>query len=321
MLKPIRTKAHSPRRKGAGAHASDRLRLDKCVAPERAHRRRQHLRLDGQATEAIRHFAWLLVRSGFSRDEAVQAFRAACDVIPSRVGAHGIGSGCTADEASHVITLWYMRSEYLDRRGHPLPLPLGGPAPSLEALVQLVNPALTLQSVLRYLNAGRGLTRRGDKYLPRGRAVALRPGTTFHTAHHLRAVSGLLRTIEHNARGKPQWFEYLADGIIPESKLRSTMRDFRPTGMEMLQYADAFMLRRSQSTQRKGKELPLSVGVYVFEGRTLPPPVKGQNRVRRSPHHERSSIAQPRNSEDKPRADIRGSSSKRRRVSRGLPIG
>jgi hypothetical protein len=242
-----------------------------CETPMRPRRRGERLALDAQATEAITHFAWLIARCGFSRDEAARTFRSVCQAIPAHVGDGGIGSGRMADEASHVITLWYMTSGYLDRRGKPLPLPLEGPAPSLEALTRQVNPGLTVASVLDYLNAGKNLIRRGNVYLPRGRAVALRHNTPFLIAHNLRAVTGLLRSVEHNSRGRPQWFEYCADGTIPVSRLRRIQRDFSPTGMQMLQYADAFMLRRSLSAKGRGRHVRLSVGVYVFEERPLPP--------------------------------------------------
>jgi hypothetical protein len=240
-------------------------------APVRPRRRGKRLALDAQATEAISHFAWLLARSGFSREEAARTFRSVCRAIPAHVGDGGIGSGHLTDEAGQVITLWYMTSGYLDRRGKPLPLPLEGPAPSLEALTRQVSPKLNVAGVLKFLNAGNSLIRRGNLYLPRGRAVTLRAKTPFQIAHNLRAVTGLLRSVEHNSRGRPQWFEFCAHGMIPVGQVRRIQRDFIPKGMQMLQYADAVMLRRSLSGKGRGKHVRLAVGVYVFEERPLPP--------------------------------------------------
>jgi hypothetical protein len=264
MLEPIRTDARSPTRKGAGAHASGRLRQEQCAAPKRAHRRGQHLRLDRQATEAITHFAWLLARCGYSREQSARLFRAVGRAIPERVGSQGVGARC-GDDAAQVITLWYMTSEYLDGRGKPLALPLMGPSPSIEALIREVNPELTVPGAMEYLNAARSLKRRGQLYLPRSRAVALRHDSPFQNAYHLRVVSGLLRTVDFNSRSPRQRFQYLADGWIPAGKLGSVIRDFRPTGFEMLKYADAYLLRRAAG-KGKGKPIPLSVGVFVFEG-------------------------------------------------------
>jgi hypothetical protein len=83
--------------------------------------------------------------------------------MPPRVGGGRLGSGCSADEAAHVITLWYMDSEYLGAHSRPVPLRLHGPAPSIEALIKRVNPRLSIAGVLDYLNAAKTLKKEGRR--------------------------------------------------------------------------------------------------------------------------------------------------------------
>jgi hypothetical protein len=225
----------------------------------------------------------LLARCRFSPAASVRKFREAFKAIPTFVGRHGVGSGCSADEAAHVITLWYMTASYLDPRGRPIALPRSGPAPSLEDLTHQTSAHLKVDDVLKYLNSAKALKRRGDLYVPRRRFVRHQSDTRFQNAHSLRAVTGLLRTVERNARGPNKWVEGIADGMVPDGKVLAALTEFSSAGTKMLEYADTFMLRQSSEAKDNRRNVPISLGIYAFDGRPLAPIKSPWKRPSRAP--------------------------------------
>jgi len=231
-----------------------------------ARRRDGRFPLDDLSTEILRLTARRIAEGGYSLDEALANFKAFCEEIPRSVGQHS--RRCPIAEPGQVLTLWYTKPEYLNKRARPIQLPLYGPAPSIEALVNEVHPLMTVSEALDYLDASHMLKRDGALFAPRSRFIRLPAKSAYQSALHLKALAGLLRTIDHNAQNERQWFQYVAEGLVPEHTLRSAVRDFRPSGMELLKYADDFILRRAGDQKRKCRAVPLSVGIYVYRGPT-----------------------------------------------------
>jgi hypothetical protein len=249
--------------------------------------------LDATAREAIELFAHLLDNCGYSRAEVARAYNATSAQRKSAVSAPLAGDGTLTDDAAHVITLWHMTSGYVDTLGEPLPLPAVGPAPSIESLVRLAKRQLTLEGTLQYFRTARTLKRVGDLFVPRSRVVYHPRATRFQAAHHLRVVAGLMRTVQtnHCEPFSRRRFEFAADGLVPKNKRRAFDRDFAAVGFEMLKSADALMLRYAADASKPRKsQVPLTVGVYVFEGRPPPP--------QQSPH--RSSKARAKQRDARP---------------------
>ena len=276
------TSSHRRRAKNTRPQASDKP-SQPCAAPapdatQRApsrapttHLAKRAASRDAIASEAIELFAWLLSRSGYSREHSSRLFKETLDRIPASVGRDQTGRHATADDAAHIVTLWHMTDGYIDERGEPIALPARGAAPSIEALARLANRDLTIEAVMDVLCATHTLRQRRGRYVPVSRAVSHKAATPYQAVHHLRVVTGLLRTAEHNARPTRGWLEWAADGLVPAAKRRVFQRDFRNVGLEMLQYADALMLRHAAKPDSKAPKVPLTIGVYMFEDRPLPP--------------------------------------------------
>jgi hypothetical protein len=235
----------------------------------------KRLDLDSLAKEALVNLAWLFAACGFSLEEASATFTTECSRVPRQLGRRARASGRFSDEASHAITLWHMDPQYLGPRARPIPLPLNGPAPSLEALIKRVNPKLNFPAVLAYFRAAKTLKKVGLLYVPTRRYVAHKAHTRFQSMHSLRVVSGLLRTVRRNGMGpRWRWFEGAADGTVPGRGAIATRRALEPAATQFLEHVDAFLLRRSAQPRgsKKGKRTPLSVGVFMFEGTPLKTP-------------------------------------------------
>jgi hypothetical protein len=225
--------------------------------------------LDAVGREALELFARAFARCGFAPSEAARLFREISEHLPAILGRHGTGSSTQSDEAAHVLTLWFTEPEYL-MHGEPRPLFLRGSAPSIENLVRRIQPGPGVDAVMEYLLATRTVRRIGRRYIPRARAVRHRGAPRSQSAHSLRILLGLLRNVEHNARPRragPSWPEFTADCPHFPVRLRSAFNiRAERDALAMTRQKDAEM-RRAESSRRPGAPtVPLSFGVYVFEG-------------------------------------------------------
>ena len=231
---------------------------------------RTEIPLDAVGREALELFARAFARCGFAPMETALSFREFCESVPLAFGRHGTGSSTQSDDASHVLTLWFTEPAYLTD-GRPRALFLRGTAPSIENLVRRIQPGPSIGAVMEYLLATRTLRRVGRRYIPRARAVRHRGSPRSQSAHSLRILLGLLRNVEHNARPRsagPSWPEFTADCPRFPARLRSGFNiRAEKEALAMTRQKDAEM-RRAESSRRPGEPtVPLSFGIYVFEGR------------------------------------------------------
>jgi len=230
---------------------------------------RDGIPLDPVAEEALERMARVLARCGFAPAETARLFKHICVHLPPALGRHGAGSSTQSDDAAHVLTLWFEEPEYL-KDGQPRPLSVRGAAPSIEALVRRIQPGPRIGAVMEYLLATRTLRRVGRRYVPRAHAVLHRGSPRSQSARSLRILLGLLRNVEHNARPRsagPSWPEFTVDCPQYPVRLRPAF-DIRTDKevLAMTRQKDAEM-RRAESRRRPGEPtVPLSVGIYVFEG-------------------------------------------------------
>jgi len=230
--------------------------------------------LDAVVDEATERFVRVLVLRGTSRRNVQRAFRRAWLRIPQRIAEHERRTSRDLNDVSHVLTLWFGDPFYVDARGDPLPLPLRGPAPSLASLIQHIDPALDARQVLKCLIRADAVRQVGSRYAPRSRAVAFRGiGAPLH-ARNLRALLGMLRTLEHNNEPKdkvPAWFEYVAENPrFPVSAREPFDVRFREDAMTFLHNQDSRMLSQERKTKPGEPIVRMGVGVYRFEEEVLP---------------------------------------------------
>ncbi len=227
------------------------------------------LPLDTIGLEAIERFARVLARCGSSPPDIAAAFAAACDRLPKELLARGTRASREMSDVSHVLTVWFQDSLYLDREGVPIRLTVRGAAPSLEALVHRVDRGLDVDAVLRYLLRAQALRRFGTRYAPRSRALLLRGTGGPDSFRNLRGLVAMLRTVEHNGQPKRSvrgWFEYFAENPRFPARARAAF-DTRldELGMKFLHAIDADMHRREQARKPSERTVRLGVGVYRFE--------------------------------------------------------
>ena len=232
--------------------------------------------LDDIVDEAMERFVRVLVRRGVSQLTIQRAFRRAWQRVPKDATEHNRRCSRELIDVGHVLTLWFGDPIYVDARGDPLALPPRGPAPSLASLVQHVDPTLNVTQVLKCLIRADALRRSGSRYSPRSRAVAFRgTGAPLH-ARNLRALLGMLRTLEHNLGPKdkvPAWFEYVAENPrFPVSAREPFDVSLREDAMTFLRNQDSRMLSQERKAKPGEPTVRMGVGVFRFEEEVLPEP-------------------------------------------------
>ena len=232
--------------------------------------------LDVTVNEAMERFVRVLVRRGASQRCIQGAFRRAWLRVPRSAAEEGRRASRELIDVSHVLTLWFGDPFYVDSGGDPIPLPLRGPAPSLASLIQHVDPALDPKQVLKTLLQADAVRPVGSRYAPRSRAVAFRgTGAPLH-ARNLRALLGLLRTLEHNLGTKdsgPAWFEYVAENPrFPVSAGEPFDARLREDAMTFLLDPDSKMLNHERKTKPGEPTVRMGVGLFRFEEDVLPDP-------------------------------------------------
>lgn len=215
--------------------------------------------------EAIERFTRVLAQCGGSPEEIAAALSSACRRIPKGYAAASHRAAREMNDASHVLTVWFSDPLYVDRDGSPIRLPVRGPAPSLEALLQRVDRSLNVDELLTYLVRTHAVKQLGTRYVPKSRALSLRGVVGLS----LRGLVGMLRTLEHNLRPKDQvrsWFEYVAENPRFPARARAAF-DARldRLGMEFLHGLDADMHRRESALKPGERTVRIGVGMYRFE--------------------------------------------------------
>jgi len=98
-------------------------------------------------------------------------------------------------------------------------------------------------------------------------------GAPLH-ARNLRALLGLLRTIEHNLEPKdrvPPWFEYVAENPrFPVSAREPFDVGLREDAMTFLRNQDSRMLNHERKAKPGEPTVRMGVGVFRFEEEVLP---------------------------------------------------
>jgi hypothetical protein len=234
------------------------------------------LALEPQVRSAVRRFVQVLARCGCAPQAIEGEVSKLCRQIP-KSWAHRADLRDSVDPG-HVMTLWFADPAYLDPRGRPRPVPLRGPALSIEDLAHRVDPKFDARYVVRYLMRGGGLKRIGARYVPNGRVVIYR-GRESETPF-LRGLFGLLRTLEHNSQRAglaPGWLELSTrNPHFPVSAAEGFERRLRRRVNRFLVQIDADMHRREGARKQGERTVRMGVGVYQYED--VPPPVRRSGR-------------------------------------------
>jgi hypothetical protein len=222
------------------------------------------------ALEAIDRFARVLALTGMSREQMAYAFHEASAKVPKSL----LKSGQTLErelvDTAHVLTLWLSDPNYLDKTGEPLRIPSRGGPPSLDALIQRVNPEVGLDQVVNYLTRTGSVIKVGRRYAVKNRGMSFEGDPELAYTHGLQAVLGMLRTIENNALPKKNarvWFESFAENPRFPARLQGEFdARLRRLGIDFLKRLDGDMQRAEQLRQPGERTVRMAVGLYQCEG-------------------------------------------------------
>jgi hypothetical protein len=174
-----------------------------------------------------------------------------------------------------VLTLWFSEPAYCDSSGNPRPLPLRGPAPSLESLSLRAGPKLEVEKVLRHLLRPAVLRRERDCYVPRDRVLFFPGSGSPYHARSLRALNAMLSTLEHNARPRTTTqgrFERFAVNLrVPVSQVESFDQRLLKRGDNFLVETDSDLLGCERAGDPNEPTVCIGVGIYRFQEEPLPP--------------------------------------------------
>ena len=126
-------------------------------------------------------------------------------------------------DTAHLLSIWRSERPYI-HRGKPRPLPLRGPAPSMESLIHEAAPNLDLTTAMRLLNAANVLEKRGQRFLYRTDVVGMR-GSAYQAQQNLELLDAVTINLDHNAAPAAWWPSWRAQAAeCPRFPIRELPR-------------------------------------------------------------------------------------------------
>jgi hypothetical protein len=178
---------------------------------------------------------------------------------------------------AEVLTQWHLLPQYVQRNGQPRALRANGAGLTVASIVRRVSRRSNAARTLEYLLRIRAVEQVGNRFVPRDRIARHRLSPRLQRIHNFLATLALLRTVERNARGKGngRWYQFTTDGSIPESQVKTFALEMKEASDQTLMLADQARFRHGLSRQRGERTLPVTLGIFMSEGRRLPSLVKG----------------------------------------------
>lgn len=217
--------------------------------------------------EALHRLITLLAACGYCQADIRHAMRRA--LIAARIpkpAIPGLDAEFVAD-APHVITLWYQDPQLLRADGAPRPLPLKGPAPSLEALVRQLKRPRDSKIMIEYLRHIKGIKAVRGGWVPANRYL-LFADPVGNAVHALEGTLGFLRTTNRNIQQpkSTSWFEArLTTRPLPKSQLLRVDRLVRHMGHEYLATLDRRLGAMEDRSTRTRDTTRIGIGSYYYE--------------------------------------------------------
>lgn len=217
--------------------------------------------------EFLEPLARILNAAGCAPEELKREFSSICRRLKKPTRVFEPLTSSYVDDLSHVIARWHADGQYVDEDGHPNPLPLKGPGLSLTDLILRVLPDQDPAQAIKSLIELQGIRRKGARYLPTGKYLALNRRPLAVWVHGLTSVLGFLRTVEHNVSAHPgkRLLERVAiNPRFPVSGLPELHRSLKSEVPEMLWNLDVKM-GRGAAPENSKRFTRVGIGFYVFE--------------------------------------------------------
>jgi len=217
--------------------------------------------------ELLRLMARVLTLTGHSPGRLASQFHSICRGLKEPKHPWDPFSLHFVWDLPHVMARWHSDPQYLDSRGSPLALPLKGPGPSVTALIERVLPDADAEAVVEALRQVDGIRRRGGRYRPTGRHLALQHQRVIGWLHGLTLLLGLLRTVERNI-AHPEGATLLERAAInprfPVRYLPEMHQRFKDRATTFLWQTDGEMRKRERPSD-PGEIVRLGLGIFAFE--------------------------------------------------------
>jgi hypothetical protein len=171
------------------------------------------------------------------------------------------------EDTGNALSKWYLDPKYR-LNGQLRALRLRGPAPSIESLMQDVNPAFDLKGAVKHLLEVGCIRKSGGWYVARSQIQSTR-GSAEHARHRLRTQSFLLANQDHNSAPRerwPSWYDFAAEyPEFPDSQLPALRKFLWKQADEFLVMFDSFFHRTARRC--KPGELTRRVVIGIYEAR------------------------------------------------------
>jgi len=200
-----------------------------------------------------------------------------CAEAKSRFGRKSQGDGLIA--AALVLDGWHRNRRYLTATGMPKPVPLRGPAPSVEGLIRLQRVKERASNVTQSLKAFRLIVPFGEGlYLPASDVAIVSTKDPLILQHAARALSTLLETVGQNVRGAPNLpplIERVAEvPDLPRKEVRAFRAFTQAQGRTLIRTVNDWLESRRARSPKKRVNGIVRAGIhtyaYVAPVRTVP---------------------------------------------------
>jgi hypothetical protein len=172
--------------------------------------------------------------------------------------------------AALVLDAWHRDRRYLTSQGAPKPVPLFGPAPSVQALVRRQNTSSPAPEVARRLRNVRLIVRCGNGlYKPASDAAVISAKDPLILQHAARALSTLLGTVGQNistAQGLGPLIERFAEvPDLPSNQINAFKLFTHAQGRNFLRTVNDWLeSRRAHSKSGQTKLRTVRAGIHTY---------------------------------------------------------
>jgi hypothetical protein len=185
----------------------------------------------------------------------------------SRIGRRSQGNGLIA--AALVLDGWHRNRRYLTATGTPKPVPLRGPAPSVEGLIRLQRVKERVSNVTQSLKAFHLIVPHGGGlYTPASDVAVVAARDPIILQHAARALSTLLETVGQNvgrAPNLPPLIERVAEvPDLPRKELRAFRAFTQAQGRTFIRTVNDWLESRRARSPKRRADGTVRAGIHTY---------------------------------------------------------
>jgi hypothetical protein len=178
-----------------------------------------------------------------------------------------------ASAIGEMLTYWHQHPEYLDEKGNPARIPLGGKRPSFRSLAQLKVPTIDVTFLLSELERLGAVSIDESKLISvHMRSFPVYEDKRLAVQHTLTILDGFMKTLRHNLESSPsnsdQLFHRIAwNNNFDSREIQALKVRVKRQGQTFLESFDDWLTRKALSKvsdkNKRLKRAKVSIGVYL----------------------------------------------------------